>query len=61
MRGLTRLERRALIVDPNAVGEAIPDCVFEELIRSGRGRDTPNGFEATALGELALRICPEAS
>jgi len=58
MRGLTRLERRALTVDPNAVGECIPDSVFRELVRLGRGRSVDGYFEATPLGELALRVCP---
>lgn len=59
MRGLTYLERRALIVDPSAVDEGIPDLVFRELIRLGRGVDTAEGFEATELGRLALEVCPE--
>ena len=59
MRGLTRLERRALVVDPQAEGEGIPEFVFQALIASGRARDTSSGFEATASGLLALEVCPE--
>ena len=59
MRGLTYLERRALIVDPSAENEGIPEVVFRELIRLGRAHETLDGhFEATAAGLLALEICP---
>lgn len=64
MRGLTYLERRALIVDPNSEGEFIPNVVFDSLIESGRGKwgdpteGSFDGFYATEMGMLALRVCP---
>lgn len=59
MRGLTNIERRALVIDPSDVGEGIPEVVFQELIRVGRGYDTADGyFRTTRLGELALLVCP---
>lgn len=58
MRGLTPLERRALVVDASTVGECIPEAVFQSLIALGRGVDSLNGFEPTPRGELALLVCP---
>ena len=66
MRGLSYLERRALVVDASADGECIPGAVFEALVRSGRGRWVRERwwrfwemtFEATPAGALAIRVCP---
>lgn len=58
MRGLTRLERRALIVDPSAEGEEIPDYVFINLIAQGRAIEGQFTFDATEMGLKALRVCP---
>lgn len=59
VRGLTRDERRALLIDPSAWGESLPDLVFDQLIKDGRGQWTAEGFEATSWGRLALVVCPE--
>ncbi len=59
MRGLTKNERRALVVDPTADGETMPDVVFSDLIRDGRGYWGPEYFEVTEMGQKALRVCPK--
>jgi hypothetical protein len=65
MRGLTQVERRALIIDPGADGECISDAVFAQLARDKRGRwvrerwwHWSKVWIATPAGELALRVCP---
>jgi hypothetical protein len=58
-RGLLTVERRALVVDPSAPDEIIPDRVFDALVDRGLGRWGSDGYWApTELGALALRCCP---
>lgn len=61
MKGLTWLERRALVNDPTAAGEWIPEFVFEQLLRDRRATyDASGDFVPTRVGELALLVCPES-
>lgn len=64
MKGLSALERRALVVDPSAVGEWIPGHVFDDLIARGLARWKRRGwwpfagtyFAPTDLGQKLLAL-----
>jgi len=60
-RGLHPDERRILL--PGPPGEAASDFTIQQLVRDGRARWDPHPdggtcLNITAMGALALRVCP---